>query len=150
MTRGEKAKALFEEGYNCAQAVFCAFADEMGMEVDQAAKLVSTMGGGMGRMREVCGAVSGMLLAAGAMYGYSDPKASDDKTRVYDMAQQMALQFREKFGTVICRELLSPKQAGPSGPVATERTAQFYQDRPCPELVRYAADILQQYMEEHA
>ena len=75
MTHGEKAKAYFEQGYNCAQAVTLAFADEMGLDEDSAAKLASSFGGGLGRLREVCGCVSGMALAAGAMYGYSDPKA---------------------------------------------------------------------------
>ena len=79
MTHAEKAKAYFEQGYNCAQAVTLAFAEEMGVEKEMAAKMASSFGGGLGRLREVCGCVSGMALAAGALYGYSDPEAKEAK-----------------------------------------------------------------------
>ena len=91
--KAQRAKALFLEGYNCAQAVAGAFAPEMGLSVDAAARLASGFGGGMGRMREVCGAVSGMTLAASALRGYNDPKAGPEKTDTYAMIQELAGRF---------------------------------------------------------
>ena len=104
--KAQRAKALFLEGYNCAQAVAGAFAPEMGLSVDAAARLASGFGGGMGRMREVCGAVSGMTLAASALRGYNDPKAGPEKTDTYAMIQELAGRFRAENGSIICRELL--------------------------------------------
>ena len=103
MTHGEKAKAYFEQGYNCAQAVTLAFAEEMGLDKDSAAKMVSSFGGGLGRLREVCGCVSGMALAAGALYGYSDPEAKEAKADHYALIQKLAEAFKEKTGSMICR-----------------------------------------------
>ena len=101
--KAQRAKALFLEGYNCAQAVAGAFAPEMGLSVDAAARLASGFGGGMGRMREVCGAVSGMTLAASALRGYNDPKAGLEKTDTYAMIQELAGRFRAENGSIICR-----------------------------------------------
>lgn len=101
--KAQRAKALFLEGYNCAQAVAGAFAPEMGLSVDAAARLASGFGGGMGRMREVCGAVSGMTLAASALRGYNDPKAGPEKTDTYAMIQELAGRFRAENGSIICR-----------------------------------------------
>lgn len=137
---------LFLEGFNCAQAVAVAFTDLTGMDKKQAAMLAAPFGGGMGRMREVCGAVSGMLLVLGHLYGYDDPKADAEKMRLYQDVQNLAAAFREDYGTILCRELL---ENPPSDPKPTARTAAFYQDRPCARFVATAAELAERYIEEH-
>lgn len=140
----KKAEDLFLEGYNCAQAVFCAFADKMGMDVDMALRLSSSFGGGMGRMREVCGAVSGMFMVLGALEGYSSPDDNVAKKELYAKVQQLAEEFKKENGSIICRELLG---AGVSQtPTPTERTAEFYKKRPCKEYVGIAAEILAKHL----
>ncbi len=146
MTKGEQAKAYFSQGYNCAQAVMLAFKDETGYGEEQAAALASSFGGGMGRMREVCGAVSGMLLALGAARGYSDPKDGEGKKKQYETVQRLAGQFREANGSIICRELLDG--TADSAPAPSERSAAYYKERPCAGLVANAADILARYLSE--
>ncbi len=147
MTHGEKAKALFLEGYNCSQAVAGAFCEEMGMDMETVAKMASSFGGGLGRMREVCGCVSGMALAAGVLYGYSDPKAREEKTDHYRLIQELADEFRRKSGSIICRELLSGIN-GDTNPVPEERTKEYYKKRPCAELAAIAAEIFEKKMTE--
>ena len=148
--KAQRAKALFLEGYNCAQAVAGAFAPEMGLSVDAAARLASGFGGGMGRMREVCGAVSGMTLAASALRGYNDPKAGPEKTDTYAMIQELAGRFRAENGSIICRELLAKAGAAPTGGTAAEdRTADYYKKRPCPELCRLCADLCAEFITAH-
>lgn len=142
MTHAEKAKAYFEEGYNCAQAVTLAFADEMGLEKGQAARMASSFGGGLGRLREVCGCVSGMALAAGAIRGYSDPKAREEKADHYAFIQKLANEFKERNGSIICRELLAGIN-NDTNPVPEERTESYYKKRPCAELAAIAAEILE-------
>lgn len=149
MTHAEKAKAYFEEGYNCAQAVTLAFADEMGLDKDSAAKMASSFGGGLGRLREVCGCVSGMSLAAGALYGYSDPKAREEKADHYALIQKLANEFKERNGSIICRELLAGIN-NDTNPVPEERTENYYKKRPCAELAYMAAEILEIEMENRA
>lgn len=149
MTHAEKAKAYFEEGYNCAQAVTLAFADEMGLDKDSAAKMASSFGGGLGRLREVCGCVSGMSLAAGALYGYSDPKAREEKADHYALIQKLANEFKERNGSIICRELLAGIN-NDTNPVPEERTESYYKKRPCAELAYMAAEILENEMERRA
>ena len=145
MTHAEKAKAYFEEGYNCAQAVTLAFAEEMGVEKEIAAKMASSFGGGLGRLREVCGCVSGMALAAGALYGYSDPKAKEEKAEHYALIQKLANEFKERNGSIICRELLAGINNN-TNPVPEERTENYYKKRPCAELAYIAAEILEEEM----
>ena len=141
------AAELFVNGHNCAQAIAVAFCDVTGMEPSLAAKMASSFGGGMGRMREVCGAVSGMLLVAGLLYGYDDPGAKDaHKKAHYQLVQELAGQFREVAGSIICREIL---QNPPSDPKPTPRTEEFYKNRPCTRLVVLAAQILDAYIEAH-
>ncbi len=145
--RGERAQALFEQGYNCSQAVVGAFADELGMDPETAIRLASPFGGGMGRMREVCGAVSGMLMVAGLRHGYTDPKAREEKKETYAMVQELADRMKRANGSIICRELLG--LAKPEGsPDPTPRTAEFYRKRPCGEIVRQAVEILEEYERE--
>lgn len=149
MTRAEKAKAYFEEGYNCAQAVTLAFAEDMGLDKDSAAKLSSSFGGGLGRLREVCGCVSGMALAAGALYGYDDPEAREEKADHYALIQKLANEFKEKNGSMICRELLAGIN-NDTKPVPEERTAAYYKKRPCADLVYAAAEILEKEIKRRA
>ena len=146
MNHSERAVELFVEGYNCAQAVAAAFGDLTGLDEKTAAKMASCFGGGMGRMREVCGAVSGMLLVAGVLYGYDDPKATAEKRELYAQVQAMAGQFREELGSIVCRDLLKNP---PSDPNPTPRTEQFYKDRPCARMVATAARIMDAFIEEH-
>ena len=144
--RALKAKAYFEQGYNCAQSVFMAFEDETGIKSETAAKLSSSFGGGMARMREVCGAVSGLFMAFAAMYGISDPKDSDGKAAQYKDLQELAGKFREENGSIVCRELLGLTQKT-SEPTPEKRTNEYYHKRPCGELVACATQILEEYVQ---
>ena len=146
MNHVERAVELFVEGYNCAQAVAAAFGDLTGLDEKTAARMASCFGGGMGRMREVCGAVSGMLMVAGVLYGYDDPKATTEKRELYAQVQAMAGQFREELGSIVCRDLLKNP---PSDPNPTPRTEQFYKDRPCARMVATAARIMDEFIQEH-
>lgn len=144
---GDKAYEAFFKGYNCSQCVALAFAAEMGLTEEQALKMASGFGGGFGRMREVCGAFSGITLVLGALYGNTDPT---QKTQTYTEIQALAKQYKQRNGggSIVCRELLGLAKAEGS-PVASPRTADYYKKRPCPELVRLAADIMAEYMEAH-
>ncbi len=141
-----KAKALFEQGYNCAQAVFLTFEDITGLDTELAAKLSSSFGGGMGRLREVCGAVSGMFMVTGIARGYSDPKASEEKADHYAFIQSLAAEYKKENGSIICRELL--ELPGAQDPVPEERTAEYYSRRPCGEYVATAAKLIAQKLSE--
>lgn len=149
MTRKEKAMSLFEEGYNCAQSLVLAFADCYEVEPEMAARFSSAFGGGMGRLREVCGSVSGMFMVLGLLHGYHDPKDREAKTGLYQQVQELAHRFEEKNGSIVCRELLglSVKR---DGPLPEERTAAYYQKRPCKELIGCAAEILEEFLKEQA
>ena len=146
MTRAERAAELFLQGYNCAQAVLIAFDDVVGLDEKTAARFVSAFGGGFGRLREVCGAVSGMTAAVGILYGYDDPQADTDKKALYTLEQELAGQFKSRCGSIICRELLGNP---PSDPVPSARTEAYYATRPCVRMVYTAADILEKYLAEH-
>jgi C_GCAxxG_C_C family probable redox protein len=146
MDHGMKAAELFLGGYNCAQAVVVAFCDVTGLEPDFAARMASSFGGGMGRMREVCGAVSGMLMVAGLLYGYETPGDDVSKKEHYVRVQYLAGKFREQVGSIICREILKNP---PSDPNPTPRTAEFYQKRPCARMVLLAGQILDEYIKEN-
>lgn len=146
--RGDKAYELFMSGYNCSQAVAGAFSDVLGMDFETVVKLGSGFGGGMGRMREVCGTFSGIVMVVSMLYGYSDPKDNSTKTGLYGRIQEISEQFRRDNGSIICKELLGLSK--PEGsPVPEQRTSEYYKKRPCPELCRYAADILEKYIAEH-
>ena len=146
MDRVERAGEAFLEGYNCAQSMAVAFADLMGMDEKTAARMASSFGGGMGRMREVCGAVSGMLMVVGILYGYDDPKDPDAKLRHYTLVQELAGKFREQVGSIVCREILKNP---PSDPAPTPRTAEFYKKRPCVRMLYTAACILDDYIQSN-
>ena len=147
MDHAAEARRLFLEGYNCAQAVFCAFCDLTGMDLDAAARLSSSFGGGMGRLREVCGTVSGALLALGILRGYDDPKDPEQKKTHYALVQEYARRFREKNETIVCRELLKDVPVTP-GDVPEKRTPEFYARRPCLRLAGEAAAILDEILTE--
>lgn len=148
---GQTAREFFFQGYNCAQAVACAFAEEMGVDVDTAAKLASSFGGGMGRMREVCGTVSGALLVLGALQGYSDPNDPELKKAHYTRVQDFAARFRAEHGSIVCRELLAGLEAAKStSPEAEARTPEFYKKRPCVRYVESAARIAGEMLAENS
>lgn len=139
MGKREEAEALFLDGANCAQAVLCAFEKEVGLEHKTAMMLASSFGGGMGRMREVCGAVSGMFMVAGLLYGYDENSPKEAKAEHYELIRRLADQFRTKTGSILCRELLDKKAI--VGGLPEERTPEYYKSRPCAYLVGLAAEI---------
>lgn len=135
------AMELFSSGLNCAQAAFVAFCDETGMDRVTAMRISSSFGGGIGRLREVCGAVSGIAMAAGMLYGDYDPLDQVAKAAHYTFVQDLALRFKEENGTYICRELLDLPE-GPDSPIPEKRSDAYYKLRPCAEYVGSAAEIL--------
>ena len=144
----QKAMNLFKDGYNCSQSVFLAFQDLYGIDRSTALKLSSSFGGGMGRLREVCGAVSGMFLTAGVLYGYDSPKDRSSKTEHYKRIQQLARSFEESNGSIVCRKLLGLGQKKESY-VPEERTKDYYRKRPCEQIVGCAAYIMEEYIKSH-
>ena len=147
MNHARKAEELFLAGYSCSQAVLCAFEDVTGLDPAVAARIASSFGGGMGRLREVCGTVSGALLALGIACGYSDPSDREGKKLHYRRVQEFARRFREKNGSIICRELLQGVAVVP-GDEPEVRTAEYYARRPCPGLAANAAEILEEMLAE--
>ncbi len=141
--KSQQATELFKQGYNCAQSVFAAFSEDLGMDFETALKLSSSFGGGMGRLREVCGAVSAMFGIAGMKYGYTDPEDDEAKAAHYKLIQELATRFRAENHSIICRELLG-LDAGPDDPVPALRTDEYYQKRPCAELVGCAARLMEE------
>lgn len=145
MTHEEQARANFRAGYNCSQAVLLAFRDVTGLDDETAAKIAASFGGGMGRLREVCGAVSGMFMVIGLLEGYSQPKDGEAKAAHYRRVQELAAAFSDKNGSIVCRELLGLK-VQKQQPQPEERTAAYYAKRPCELLVGDAAKILEAYL----
>lgn len=147
--RIEKAVALFREGYNCSQSVVAAFADLYGFTQEQALMMSASFGGGIGRMRETCGAACGMFLLVGLETGCTDPKDNAGKGANYAVVQELAARFREENGSIVCAELLGlreKKDTGIGAPCAPEaRTAEYYKKRPCVEMVRTAARIFAEF-----
>lgn len=144
----QKAMGLFKEGYNCAQAVFLAFEDRYEIDRKTALMLSSSFGGGMGRLREVCGAVSGMFMVAGVLYGYEEASDYEGKKTHYERIQQLAEEFRKRNGSIVCRQLLGLDREK-DAPAPERRTESYYQKRPCVELVGMAAAIMEQYIMEN-
>ena len=141
------AKNYFKEGYNCSQSVFLAFCDEYGMDQEMALRISSSFGGGMGRLREVCGAVTGMFMVCGLVFGYTDSKDQALKTEHYTRIQELASKFIDENGSIICRELLGLGEEKES-PVPELRTSEYYKKRPCAELVSIAAKLMEDYIKE--
>ncbi len=147
MTHVEKARELFVQGFNCSQAVCAAFCDVTGIDEETALKISAAFGAGFGRMREICGACSGMAMVAGLLYGYSDVSDSKVKGEHYELIQQLVEKFKEQNGgTFICRELLKGLETG-AGAHPDPRTAEYYKKRPCLKLVESAVEILDEYIE---
>ncbi len=154
-SRVDKAERLFREGYNCSQAVVAAFCDIYGLDEELALRISASFGAGLGRMREVCGAVSGMGIIAGLENGTTDGKDRDGKKANYDLISSMAGEFKKNNGTIICRELLglsdkkSPVQKGEEQKIDTTpqvRDDKYYKTRPCVDKVRECAQIIEEYI----
>lgn len=146
--RGDLAASLFRTGYNCSQSVVLAFSDLTGTDPDALARLASSFGGGMGRLREVCGAVSGALMILGLLYGYGDPETGSVKAGHYARVQELALAFEKDHGSLVCRTLLGKSDVHDL-PMPSERTTDFYETRPCEMLIRSSAVRLARYIEVH-
>ena len=142
MNKGELAKEYFQSGANCAQAVLAAFHKECGIDEKTAFRMASGFGAGMARMREVCGAVSGMILAANLLRGADDITDQGMKDRHYAYLQVLLKEFQQSAGSLICRDLLGLTTTGGSAPTSEARTKEYYAKRPCGEMVRLAAEIL--------
>ena len=138
MTHVEKAEALFMSGMNCSQAVFGAFAEDFGMDASTAAKVACGLGGGVGRLREVCGTVTGASLVLGLKYGA-------DKAVVYPHVQDFCARFKAECGSIVCRELLAGVPATTGG-APEARTAEYYKKRPCVELVKLSVRLLDEML----
>lgn len=137
----QRAKELFKQGYNCSQAVVASFCNELGLDFDTAVKIASSFGAGMGRLREVCGAVSGMFMVAGLKYGYIDPKDREAKATHYKLIQELAERFKMKNHSIVCRELLGLS-------TTTDNQTSNYKKHPCIELVGDAAKITEEIIKE--
>lgn len=146
----EEARLLFLSGANCAQAVLGAFCKETGLDMETSMKIACGFGGGMARMREVCGAVSGMFMAFDMICGTADFKDKEAKDRIYKKLQELAAGFKKENPSIICRELLGLTLGAntPDEPVSEARTAQYYKKRPCADLVALAAGILAEEIEK--
>ena len=145
MNRADRAEELFRQGYNCSQSVFAAFSDLIGMTTEEAAKMASPFGAGFGKLREVCGAVSGMTLLAGCLQGYSDPEDYESKKELYALIQKMCAEFKDAEGSIICRDLLGLKE-GEDLAEPSVRTEEYYKSRPCIGACRTAAEIAEKYL----
>lgn len=146
--RAQRADEYFKAGYNCAQAVVMAYNDIMGMDLEMVAKLAAPFGGGMGRMREVCGTVSGMTMLAGYIQPSADPKNLEERKNNYALVQHFAEQFRNENGDIVCRRLLGlePMVERNETAMPSERTPEYYKKRPCSEYVECAARIVGEYL----
>lgn len=145
--RIKRAEELFMQGYNCAQSVTAAFADIYGYTEQQALTLSAGFGGGIGRMRKTCGAACGMFILAGMDCGSCHADDRDGKSHNYKVIQDLANAFKQRFGTLECSELLNLKKDTPLSHVASERTAEYYAERPCVNQVVAAAKIFAEYIE---
>ena len=140
--RSERAEELFKSGYNCSQAVFTAYADIFGIDSETALKISAGLGGGCGRQRELCGAVSGAVLAIGMKYGSTDGADREGKKLCYEKVREFSDEFRKTNPSIVCKELLGLSQAeGSAEP--EKRTDAYYKKRPCAQIVRDSAEALE-------
>ncbi len=142
-TSEETAVDLFSQGYNCAQAVFSAFADRLGLEEKAALKLASPFGGGVARRGQICGAVSGALMAFGMERGAETPAGKEE---IYRLSQELLRRFEEKHGSILCRDLIGCDLSTPAG--RQEAAEKGVSRSICPGLVREAAGIVRQMLAE--
>ena len=147
MTKGDLAKKYFEDGYNCAQAVLLAFCEDFGLEKETAIMMSAPFGGGIGRLREVCGTFTGMNMVLGLYEGKYDIKDNQKKTKLYKDVQALAEKFKQDNGSIICRDLLGLRIKGKDNPAPEVRTDSYYKARPCSELCKYAGDLLEDFLE---
>jgi len=145
MERKELAEKYFKDGYNCSQAVVISFADLFPNEKENLLKIASPFGGGYSRMRETCGAVSGMLIVLGLLEGYSTNETGDKKAILYENTQELLRFFENQYGSLTCRELLKLTYKHDDFQ-PTKRTEYFYKNRPCLELIKGAVEILERYL----
>lgn len=145
--KSEVAKELFKKGYNCSQAVLGAWCEELGLDFNTAMRISQSFGGGMGRLREVCGTCTGAFMVLGLKYGTADSKDFERKKEVYEIVQKFAKRFKEVngFDSIICRELLG-LPSGSSVPIPAKRTNEYYKKRPCVELVGLSAGLLDEFI----
>lgn len=146
--RINRAVELFNEGYNCSQSVVAAFADLYGFTFEQSLRMSASFGGGIGRMRQTCGAACGMFLLTGLDCGAIDGSDRAGKSHNYAQVQQLAAQFKAQNGSLICAELLGLKPNAPISSKAEARTTEYYKKRPCPMMVKTAATIFANYLKE--
>ena len=144
--RIEKAVSLFKEGYNCSQSVVAAFADMYGFTTEQALKMSSAFGGGIGRMRETCGAACGMFMLAGLEKGAVDGADREGKAATYALVQELAAKFKEENGALRCADLLGLSKKEPIVSSPEARTSAYYAKRPCAKMVETAARIWADYI----
>ena len=143
--------AFFKQGFNCCQSVVMTFSDIAGLEPEILAKIASGFGGGMGRMREVCGAFSGMVAVSGFISPAADPSSHEARTASYALVQDFARKFRERNGgSIICRELLGLTRNVKESPAPSERTTEYYKKRPCEQIVGTAAYIIAENLLERS
>ena len=145
--RIEKAVELFKEGYNCSQSVVAAFADLYGFTTEQALKMSASFGGGIGRMRQTCGAACGLFMLAGLETGCTDGKNREGKEANYKVVQQLAEEFKKRNGSLICAELLGLAKSAPTPTTPDARTAEYYKKRPCVKMVEEAARIWCEFLQ---
>lgn len=149
MSEKERAVELFREGYNCSQSVFTAFAHRFDIDEETAKKISAGLGGGLGRMREVCGAVSGAAMVIGSICSATDGKDNENKQKNYELVREFADRFTKRNGSIICRELLGLDVKMENTAKPDSRTAEYYKKRPCVELVGDAAEILAEIIKEN-
>lgn len=142
----EKAIELFKEGYNCSQSVVAAYAEEYGYTREQALKMAASFGGGIGRMRQTCGAACGLFMLAGLETGCTEGKNREGKEHNYKTVQMLAKEFKKRNGSLICAELLGLAKNTPTPPTPEERTAEYFKKRPCVKMVEEAARIWEEYL----
>ena len=147
MDRGKLAYDYFLSGYNCTQSVVLAYKDFFeNVDLDFLLRSVSSFGGGMGRLREVCGTVTGAFFVLGTIYGYDKANDNEKKKNLYIKVQEFAHRFEKENSSIVCRELLGLK--GRSKPDPEERTKGYYLRRPCPMYASSSASILETYLIE--
>jgi len=148
MDRSELAVNNFLNGYNCSQAIVLAFKDLVNIDEEELLKISSSFGGGISRLREVCGVVSGMSMILGLLYGFSDTTDFDQKANQYIRVQELALKFEEEYKSIVCRDLLN-KTNKHDNPIPEVRTKDYYMSRPCIKYIAYGAKILDEYIKSH-
>ena len=148
MNESQRAVELFKEGFNCSQSVFVAFAHRFDIDEDTAKKISAGLGGGIGRLREVCGAVSGAAMVIGSLASATEGADVENKQKNYELVREFAKRFTEENGSIICRELLGLEEQTKETAKPDNRTAEYYKKRPCVELVECAAQILEEMINE--